>query len=84
MDNIDYDNIINKTKDIINNELLPIINNIGEPLEGNLFMYHLTTEHYSEFIIKQKNIIQTANQKNIKEILEIGFNSGFSALLFLN
>jgi len=78
------DSIIQTSKDFINKELLPIINNTQEHLEGNIFMYHLTKTYTDEFIQKQKNLILTSNLNNIKEILEIGFNSGFSALLFLN
>lgn len=81
---IDYDLIINNTKNFINDNLMPIITAINEPLEGNLFMYHLTTTFLEEFIIKQKNIIKTSSFDNIKDVLEIGFNSGFSAVLFLN
>lgn len=84
MSNIDYDLIIQKTTSFIDHQLLPIINDIGEPLEGNIFFYHLTKTYLSDFIDKQKNLILTANQKNVNEILEIGFNSGFSALLLLN
>jgi mannosyltransferase OCH1-like enzyme len=83
MEDIDYDRILNETREFINIHLMPIINSIGEPLEGNLFMYHLTTSFYDEFVLKQKNLIICSLQPNIKEVLEIGFNSGFSALLLL-
>lgn len=81
---IDYNIIIFKTIEFINNNLMPIIKEINEGLEENLFMYHITSDYLKEFKVKQKNIIKTSNFKNINEILEIGFNSGFSALLFLN
>jgi mannosyltransferase OCH1-like enzyme len=84
MSNIAYDTILKKTTSFIDTILLPIINNIGEGLEGNIFFYHLTKTYLADFVDKQKNIIIAANQKNVNEILEIGFNSGFSALLFLN
>lgn len=77
-----YQNIM-KTKDFINKELLPIILSINEPLEGNIFMKHHTTNYSDEFIYKQKNISNLVLNKNMKNILEIGFNAGFSTLLML-
>jgi len=77
--------IIDKTKDIILNKLLPIINSIGEPLEGNLFMKHNTT-NFSEDIFminKVNNLCSLINTTSSKKVLEIGFNAGFSALLIL-
>ena len=81
---LDYDLILKNTTEFINNNLIPIIKEINEELEGNLFMYHLTTDYFEEFKIKQKNVIKTSNFDNVNEVLEIGFNSGFSAVLFLN
>ncbi len=77
-----YQNI-NKAKDFINKELLPIILSINEPLEGNIFMKHHTTNYTDEFIYKQKNISNLLLNKNIKNVIEIGFNAGFSTLLML-
>ncbi len=77
-----YQNIM-KTKDFINTHLLPIIYSINEPLEGNIFMKHHTTIYTDEFIHKQKNISNLVLNKNMKNILEIGFNAGFSTLLML-
>jgi predicted O-methyltransferase YrrM len=74
---------IEKTKEIINNYLLPIINNSGELLEGNIFMQHQTCIYTNTFINKQKNISYVVLNKNIKNVMEIGFNSGFSTLLML-
>jgi mannosyltransferase OCH1-like enzyme len=84
MSNINYDKIINDTKEFIDLNLMPIINNLGEELEGNLFMYHLTKTYLDNFTVKQKNLVLLSNQNNVKEVLEIGFNSGFSAVLLLN
>jgi predicted O-methyltransferase YrrM len=75
--------IINKAKNIITNELLPIIKKLGEPLEGNIFMSHHTTEYTNEYFDKQVNFILAAKKENINSILEIGFNAGFSTLLIL-
>lgn len=75
-------NII-KTKIFINNNLLPIINETNEKLEGNIFMQHLTNEYTDIYINKAKNISNLLLNKNIKNVMEIGFNAGFSTLLML-
>jgi predicted O-methyltransferase YrrM len=76
-------NNINNAKLYINNYLLPIIHNCGELLEGNIFMLHQTTNYTDLFLNKTKNISNLVLNKNIKNVMEIGFNSGFSALLML-
>jgi len=76
-------NNINKAKEYIDKNLLPIIINTGELLEGNIFMLDRTIEYSDLFINKRKNISNLVLNKNIKKIMEIGFNSGFSALLML-
>jgi predicted O-methyltransferase YrrM len=76
-------NNINKTKAYIDTILLPIIHNCGELLEGNIFMLHHTTNYTDVFFNKSKNISNLVLNKNIKNVMEIGFNSGFSTLLML-
>ncbi len=76
-------NNINKTKLYIDEFLLPIIYNCGELLEGNIFMLHQTTTYTDLYLNKTKNICNLVLNKNIKNVIEIGFNSGFSALLML-
>jgi len=80
-------NAINDAKNYINMNLMPIINNCGEPLEGNIFMTNHTPGHtttYTEiFVNKTKNISNVVLNKNLKDVMEIGFNSGFSTLLML-
>jgi predicted O-methyltransferase YrrM len=76
-------NNINKTKNYIDEYLMPIIHNSGELLEGNIFMLHHTTTYTNVFLNKTKNISNLVLNKNIKNVMEIGFNSGFSALLML-
>ena len=76
-------NNINKVKEYINSHLMPIINNCGELLEGNIFMIHHTLDYTDIFLNKIKNITNLVLNKNIKNVMEIGFNSGFSALLML-
>jgi hypothetical protein len=76
-------NNINRAQKYINDYLLPIINNCGEKLEGNIFMLHHTSEYTDVFLNKSKNISNLVLNKNIKNVMEIGFNSGFSTLLML-
>jgi hypothetical protein len=76
-------NNINKAKEYIDTNLLPIIHNCGELLEGNIFMLHHTTNYTDIFLNKSKNISNMVLNKNIKNVMEIGFNSGFSTLLML-
>lgn len=76
-------NNIKKTKEIINENLLPIINNCNENLEGNIFMLHHTTEYTDIFVNKAKNISNLVLNGSIKNVMEIGFNAGFSTLLML-
>ena len=76
-------NNINKTKAYIDTNLLPIIHNCKELLEGNIFMLHHTTNYTIVFLNKSKNISNLVLNKNIKNVMEIGFNSGFSTLLML-
>lgn len=77
-------NNINEAKAYIDNNLLPIINNCKELLEGNIFTIHNTTKFKDLGIyLKPKNISNLVLNKNIKNVMEIGFNSGFSTLLML-
>lgn len=76
-------NNINNAKSYIDTNLLPIIHNCGELLEGNIFMIHHTTNYTDVFLNKSKNISNLVLNKNIKNVMEIGFNSGFSTLLML-
>ncbi len=74
---------INITKNYIINNLLPIIYNCNEPLEGNIFMLNRTTDFTDMYINKVKNLCSFVLNPNVKNIMEIGFNSGFSTLLML-
>jgi predicted O-methyltransferase YrrM len=74
---------IKKTKEFIDTQLIQIIKNSNELLEGNIFMIHHTTEYTDMFLNKAKNISSIVLNKEIKKCMEIGFNSGFSALLML-
>lgn len=74
---------IETAKNYINTHLLPIIHNCGESLEGNIFMLHETTVYTNVYLHKTKNICSLVLNKNIQNVMEIGFNSGFSTLLML-
>lgn len=74
---------IKKTKQYIDEKLMPIIVEKGELLEGNIFTNHHELDYTNRFISKIENIIFLVSDKNIKNVMEIGFNSGFSALLML-
>jgi predicted O-methyltransferase YrrM len=74
---------IQKAKTFIDKHLMPIIIGCGESLEGNIFMLHHQTTYTDVFLNKAKNISNVVLNKNIKNVMEIGFNSGFSTLLML-
>lgn len=80
---IHISNIIDITKQYINKNLMSIIDSSGEYLEGNIFMEHETSVYSNKYIDKVKNICTLVLNKNITNVMEIGFNSGFSALLML-
>jgi len=81
MEHIDI--ILDEWKKFINDKLLPVIGETGVALEGNYYSYHLTNTYCDSYRKKQVNLIQCVNEHSVKKILEIGFNSGFSALLCL-
>ena len=70
--------IINKWKQYINTNLLPII---GDHPEGNIYTSHKKNTQEDLMIPKQKNIVSVITKLKPKKILEIGFNAGFSSLL---
>lgn len=66
-------------------ELLKIIKAIGEPLEGNIFYQHLDPNpghNLAEQFLKKRAAIAMFGMAH-QNIVEIGFNAGFSALLML-
>lgn len=75
--------IIIKTKDIIINNLVSIIAEIGESLEGCFFSDHLTNIISNHRIENAIGICNILVEKSVKNVLEIGFNAGFSSLLML-
>ena len=75
------DNII-KSKIYINSNLIPIINDSREILEPSIFTLQHTA-YNDTYINKAKNICNIVLNSNIKNIIEVGFNAGFSTLLML-
>lgn len=72
------DQIIINWNSYIEKKLIPLI---GNSPEGNIYSRHLSTEKTSLMIPKQKNIVNFIKKINPKNVLEIGFNAGFSTLL---
>jgi predicted O-methyltransferase YrrM len=74
---------VRTTKEIVDTHLMPIIHRCGEPLEGNIFMGHLTTTYTSQYEMKVNNICSVVMPCSVQKVMEIGFNAGFSTLLML-
>jgi len=78
---INYENIIKNYNDFIIEHLLPIIKDhsekYNEDLENNIY------ENIDKNNNIQKNIIFLSNLPDVENVLDIGFHSGFSTLLFL-
>jgi predicted O-methyltransferase YrrM len=76
--NYKYINVINIWEKYIEKNLFNLIN---DPLEGNFYSSHLKKTKEPSMVYKQKNIINFIESFKPKNILEIGFNAGFSTLL---
>ena len=77
-------NTIAKSKEYITEHLMPLVAATGELLEGNLFTFHNRIPAFTnKFLHKTKNISNLCMNLDCRNIMEIGFNSGFSALLIL-
>ncbi len=63
------------------NDLLTVIQNDKEALEGNCFYYHQSYTRFSELLNKQLNLFWAGTNAKAR-ICEIGFNAGHSSLLF--
>ena len=72
--------IINEWKKYINLNLLRLI---GDKPEGNIYTSHLSIKEQDLMIPKQKNIVTLVSSVKPNNVLEIGFNAGFSALLII-
>jgi hypothetical protein len=72
-----------KAKEIIVDKLVPIIAEIGESLEGCFFSDHLSNTITNHRIDNAIGVCNILINKSITNVLEIGFNAGFSSLLML-
>jgi hypothetical protein len=63
------------------NALTEVARLSGDNLEGNCFTNHATTQRNEGLLSKRINLLEVA--RHGKQILELGFNAGHSALLFL-
>jgi predicted O-methyltransferase YrrM len=70
--------IINNWKLYINKNLIQMI---GNTPEGNIYTSHLSNKEEDLMIPKQKNIVNLIQKIKPEQVLEIGFNAGFSAVL---
>lgn len=77
-----FQSLIVRWKNYIEANLMPIIKGLGVELEGNIYSSHKTFDDCSEALSnKRHNIYNLLMKLQPKRVLEIGFNSGFSALL---
>lgn len=60
-----------------------VIKSTGDALEGNSFYYHNSLTRFEQLLTKQINLFWAGSQAK-RRVLEIGFNAGHSALLFLS
>ncbi len=81
-DNIIINNISN-TIEYIKNKLLTTLFKTNELIESNIFMENNKNVFTNKYILKIKNISNILLNKNIDNVMEIGFNCGFSTLLML-
>lgn len=71
------------TVNFIHQYLMPVVRMIGEPLEGNIFMGGHSEFCTNIFENKTKNICYLMLHESVSNVMEIGFNAGFSSLLML-
>ena len=72
----------NDWKTYIETQLMKIIQNLNVKLEGNIYSTHHSFDDTSCYLSnKRRNIYNVLKKNKPKNILEIGFNAGFSCLL---
>jgi hypothetical protein len=81
----DFENILRKYEKYVIDRLIPVIKRCGEWLEGNIMSVHLNVDNLDErLVLKRQNICcLLLSLEGKQKVLEIGFNSGYSALLML-
>jgi tRNA G46 methylase TrmB len=75
-----YYNLIINFRKYIQNNLLPIVQNLNVELEGNIYSAHKSLNESDDLSDKKYNFYKLFNVIKPKKILEIGFNAGFSTL----
>ena len=75
--------IISVWRQLVETKIIPIVQNFNTYYEGNIFSLDRTYNYNKDFLDKQKNIIICCKQPGVKNVLNIGFNSGNSTLLML-
>lgn len=70
--------IIKDWENYIEKNLIPLV---GSHPEGNIYSKHLSTAKLDLMKPKQYNIVNLIHEYQPQNVLEIGFNAGFSALL---
>lgn len=66
------------------NELITLAAGSGDQHEGNCVTNHGSLEPMPELVAKQRNLVRLAQEYGGRGVLEVGFNSGLSAALFLS
>ena len=66
------------------NELIALAAGSGDQHEGNCVTNHGSLEPMPELVAKQRNLVRLAQEYGGRGVLEVGFNSGLSAALFLS
>ena len=80
--NTKFIQVIQNWKKYIESNLIPIIKNLNVKLEGNIYSIHHSIKDSSIHLSnKRYNIYNLFKEVNTNNILEIGFNAGFSTLL---
>ena len=75
--------IISVWRELVETKIIPVVKNFNTYYEGNIFSLDHKYDYNPNFLDKQKNIIILCKQPNVKNVLNIGFNSGNSTLLML-
>jgi predicted O-methyltransferase YrrM len=77
--------IIKQWKEYIQNKLLPLIKESGSSIEGNIYSPHKQLLEKNNLLEqKQQNFLNIiSNNTDKTDVLEIGFNAGYSSLLML-
>jgi predicted O-methyltransferase YrrM len=76
--------IISVWRELVETKIIPLVKSLKTHYyEGNIFSLDKTYDYNEKFLDKQQNIILSCKQPNVKNVLNIGFNSGNSTILML-